>query len=244
MQHYKVQDVRNWFIELYKQADQYVIDKSGCKMLEIVGATFEADDVTIFGTVNKDYVQREIAWYKSMSCNVNDIPGGAPTAWKACASSSGMINSNYGFLIWSDDNHKQYEHVLAELKKSPDSRRAQMIYTRPSIWEEYNKDGMSDFICTDATQYFVRNGKLIAHVRMRSNDIWAGYRNDKAWQDYVHQQLASDLGVPVGKMIWTAGSLHCYERNFYLIDGFIKTGKYNLSKAEYDFCLDGKITRV
>ena len=76
---------------------------------------------------------------------------------------------------------------------------------------------MSDFICTDSVQYFIRDGKLIAVVRMRSNDVVFGYKNDKAWEDYVHAQLASDLGVSVGSMIWHAGSLHVYEKHLNLV---------------------------
>lgn len=211
-----VSDVRTWFLEL-KSQETYVTDKTGCKMIEVLGATFIADETSIFGIVDQKYVQREIEWYKSMSLNVNDIPGGAPAAWKACATPEGFINSNYGNLIWGDANHRQYDHVLAELKRAPESRRAEMVYTRPSIWNEYNTGGMSDFICTDAVQYFIRDGKLIADVRMRSNDVVFGYKNDKAWQDYVHVQLASDLGVPIGPMIWHAGSLHVYERHWPLV---------------------------
>lgn len=213
---HRVEDVRNWFRDL-KAYERHVTDKTGCKMIEVVGATFIANEVAIFGTVNQDYVAREIEWYKSLSRNVHDIPGGAPAAWKACASQGGLINSNYGYLVWSEENHEQYKHVLAELKRAPESRRAEMVYTRPSIWKEYNRDGMSDFICTDAVQYFIRNGELVADVRMRSNDVVFGYKNDKAWQDYVHKQLADDLGVPVGTMIWHAGSLHVYEKHWNLV---------------------------
>lgn len=212
-----VTDVRSWFRDL-KHRQEYVVDKTGCKMIEVIGATFIANESTIFGSVNNDYVKREIEWYHSMSRNVNDIRGGAPAAWKACATNTGIINSNYGYLIWSPENHNQYDHVLAELRRSPESRRAEMIYTRPSIWKEYNIDGMSDFICTDAVQYFIRDSHLIADVRMRSNDVIYGYKNDKAWQDYVHKQLASDLGVQVGPMIWHAGSLHVYEKHLNLVD--------------------------
>jgi thymidylate synthase len=212
----KVNDVRTWFCQ-QKFLQEHVTDKTGCKMIEVIGATFIADEPVIFGVVNQAYVECEIQWYRSMSRNVNDIPGGPPAAWKACAASDGTINSNYGFLIWGEENHDQYKNVLAELKRAPESRRAEMIYTRPSIWKEYNRDGMSDFICTDAVQYFIRDGRLIADVRMRSNDVVFGYKNDKFWQDYVHAQLASDLGIPVGPMIWHAGSLHVYERHWNLI---------------------------
>lgn len=214
----KVNDVRSWFRQ-QKLLHEYVTDKTGCKMIEVVGATFIADESAIFGVVNQDYVEREIKWYRSMSRNVNDIPGGTPAAWKACAASDGTINSNYGYLIWSEENHDQYKNVLTELKRAPESRRAEMIYTRPSIWKEYNRDGMSDFICTDSVQYFIRDGCIIANVRMRSNDVVFGYKNDKSWQDYVHTQLANELGLPVGPMIWHAGSLHVYERHWDLIDG-------------------------
>lgn len=212
----RVSDVRGWFHELKSNQD-YVIDKTGCKMIEVIGATFLADEPSIFGTVNREYVDREIEWYTSMSCNVNDIKGGAPSAWKACAASDGTINSNYGYLIWSGKNHNQYQHVLNELRRSPESRRAEMIYTRPSIWSEYNVNGMSDFICTDSVQYFIRNDRLIADVRMRSNDVIFGYKNDKAWQDHVHAKLASDLGILPGDMIWHAGSLHVYEKHWDLV---------------------------
>lgn len=213
---HKVADVREWFKQL-KERGEFVTDKTGCKMLEVIGATFVADESAIFGTVNQDYVKREIAWYESMSLSVHDIPGGPPKEWIRCAGSHGLINSNYGALIWSDLNGNQYDHVLSELKEKPDSRRAVMIYTRPTMWSDYNAGGMSDFVCTNAVQYFVRDGALTALVQMRSNDVVFGYKNDKAWQDHVHKKLAVDLDVPVGPMIWHAGSLHVYERHFELI---------------------------
>lgn len=229
---HRVSDVRSWFREL-KASGEHVTDKTGCKMIEVIGATFIADEEAIFGTVNRDYAAREIEWYKSMSLNVHDIPGGAPAAWVACATPSGEINSNYGYLIWSHENHDQYSNVLAELRRAPESRRAEMVYTRPSIWKDYNRSGMSDFICTDSVQYFVRNGELVADVRMRSNDVWAGYRNDRAWQVYVQESLARDLGVAVGPLIWHVGSLHLYEKNFYLIDAYEKFGRHDITLNDY-----------
>lgn len=187
-------------------------------MIEVIGATFVADEDAIFGTVNHDYVNREISWYESMSLNVNDIPGGAPKQWLACADGQGKINSNYGWMVWNKGNHSQYLHVRNELLLNPESRRAVMVYTRPSIWNEYCANGMSDFICTNDVQYLIRDKKLVAVVQMRSNDVVFGYKNDYAWQRHVHKKLASDLGIDVGEMIWHAGSLHVYSRHFQLIE--------------------------
>jgi thymidylate synthase len=211
-----VNDIRKEFLGKLMFAD-FVIDKTGCKMLEIMGASFIADEPVIFGTLNTNYAEREVEWYESQSLNVNDIPGETPAIWTSIATPDGYINSNYGYLIFSEENGKQYRNVLNELKQNPFSRRATMIYTRPSIWSDYNKDGMSDFICTNAVGYLIRDNKLHAHVMMRSNDVVFGYKNDYYWQEYVLKKLAKDLDVEVGTIMWNCTSLHVYERHFNLI---------------------------
>lgn len=198
-------------------AKEFIVDKTGVNTIEIIGATFVADEPSIFGSINEDWNERERQWYLSTSLNVNDIPPPIPAIWKQVATPEGLINSNYGWCILSKDNYSQYENALGELKRNPDSRRAAMIYNRPSMWVDYNLDGRSDFMCTFATQHFIRNGKLITHVTMRSNDAIFGYKGDYAWQKYVHSKLANDLDVAEGDIIWTVGSLHVYERHFNLV---------------------------
>lgn len=195
----------------------YVEDKSGVKLLEIVNASFIADEPSIFGKPNHSYIEREIEWYKSMSLDVNDIPGETPAVWKQVATPDGRINSNYGWCIWSQENGEQYNNVLHELRQKPTSRRATMIYTRPSMWVDYSRDGMSDFMCTNAVQYVIRDQALHAIVQMRSNDVFYGYRNDYAWNEYVLKMLSYDLDVSPGIIYWNVGSLHVYERNFNLV---------------------------
>jgi thymidylate synthase len=211
-----IDDIRVSF-KLLKEREMYVTDKSGAKMLEIINASFIADKPAIFGNVNYDYVMRELMWYESQSLNVNDIPGGPPAIWKQVSDSEGWINSNYGWCIWSPDNYEQYHNVLEELKHNPESRRATMIYTRPNMWLDYNKNGRSDFMCTNAVQYLIRNNKLHCVVQMRSNDVVYGYKNDFAWQETVLNKLSSDLNIDMGDIHWSVGSLHVYERHFDLV---------------------------
>ena len=92
-----------------------------------------------------------------------------------------------------------------------------MIYTRPSIWKEYNENGKSDFICTNAVTYYKRNGLLDCVVQMRSNDVIYGYRNDFAWQQTVLKRLCQDLQCYAGNIIWQVQNLHVYERHFKLV---------------------------
>ena len=220
----RVSDIRDEFRFLLENK-VYVTDKTGVKMLEIASASFIADEEAIFGEVNRDYVSREIAWYNSQSLSVNDIPGGPPTIWKQVSDADGMINSNYGWCIWSKANGHQYENVKTELLKNPESRRATMIYNRPQMWVDYRNNGRNDFMCTNAVQYLIRCNKLHAVVQMRSNDVIFGYKNDYAWQKTVLDTLCNDLreteggyDITSGNIYWNAGSLHVYERHFHLVN--------------------------
>ena len=215
-----VSDIRQYFIdELHDEA--FTEDRTGQKTIELLGASFLADEPAIFGEVNQDYVDNELRWYESESTNIYDIYDDPnkepPQAWQYSANTHGEINSNYGYLIWNNKFHCQYERALEELEENPDSRRAIMIYNRPDIWMEYNNNGKNDFICTNAVTYYIRNDELQAVVQMRSNDVVFGYKNDFAWQQYVLESLANDLGIQPGFITWQVQNLHVYERHFHLV---------------------------
>jgi len=205
----------------------------GAKTIELCGVNFIADQEVLFGKLNHDYLKREEQWYQSMSCSVDDFPGGAPAVWEAIASRDGLVNSNYGYLIRHSDNGYQFDHVVNELRRNPESRRAVMIYTRPSMWVDYNKGGRSDFVCTNTVQYLIRDGSVSAVVNMRSQDSHIGYKNDREWQRLTLNAVADAVGVPAGVLMWQVGSLHVYQRDFYLVDHFIKTREVNITKAQY-----------
>ena len=230
-------DIREVF-KKHLEAGNFVQDRTGVKTIEILGASFVADKPAIFGTPNEEYIKAEIDWYNSKSTNINDIynkPGEdgvylqhkglkkePPQAWKYTANKHGEINSNYGKLIYSGKYHKQYDKVLNDLLKNPTSRRACMVYQRPSIWKEYKENGKNDFICTNAVTYYIRDNMLHATVQMRSNDVIFGYRNDYAWQRHVQEQLQNDLyynGIKteLGYIYWQVQNLHVYERHFDLV---------------------------
>ena len=217
----QVSDIRAKLIQKYTNED-FVIDKTGVKTIELIGESFVVDEDWIIRPPNYEYIEREIQWYESQSLYVEDIPGQTPAIWKQVADKNGKINSNYGYLIWSEENGRQYEHVLDELRKNPNSRRAVMIYNRPTMHGDYCADGMSDFICTYANDFLIRDGKLISHYLMRSNDAVFGANNDFAWARHVQTKLAKDLNVETGDLIWTVSSLHVYERHFQFIDKLIE----------------------
>jgi len=233
----QVSDIRNYFIKELKD-ERFTTDKTGQRTIEMLGSSFSANEPSIFGVPNEEYIDAEILWYMSHSPNINDIYSGdrePPLAWKYSANKYGEINSNYGLLIYSDKYHQQYGMAIDELMRNPDTRRATMVYNRPSIWVEYEENGKNDFICTNAVTYYIRDGKLHAVVQMRSNDVVFGYKNDYAWQLHVLKQLVDDLNtassvdrelgygdldkedLKVGNITWQVQNLHVYERHFDLV---------------------------
>jgi thymidylate synthase len=238
-----VSDIRQYFISELK-SERFTIDKTGQQTIEMIGASFVADETAIFGSPSEEYIDAELKWYKSMSSNINDIYGTerpAPVAWKYAADQHGNINSNYGLLIYSKKYFQQFESTVRELLSNKDTRRATMVYTRPSIWVEYNECGKSDFICTNAVTYYIRDNRLHSVVQMRSNDAWAGYRNDWAWQRHVMFEIVEDYNrstacsadhISIGNIVWQVQNLHVYSKNFYLVDAYEK-GHVSITKPEY-----------
>jgi len=220
----RVEHVRSYFVEqLHEQ--NFTIDKTGAKTIELIGASFIANESSIFGKPNQKYIDREIDWYLTQSTNINDIyrdERDPPEAWNYAANDHGEINSNYGQIIFSEKYYKQYHRVMEELRTNPDGRRATMVYNRPSIWTEYNENGKSDFICTNAVTYYVRGDRLHCVVQMRSNDVVFGYKNDYAWQKYLLNNMAYDISshhteIYAGDIMWQCQNLHVYERHFDLV---------------------------
>lgn len=207
--------------------------------LELTGVSFNADEPSILGIPDYDYICREIAWYDSASRRVSDMPAPVPPIWKMIADENGEVNSNYGRLVFHEDNDFQFQQVVKTLRNSPMSRQAVMIYTRPDI----HITAGSDFICTNVVQYLIREGRLHAVVQMRSNDAVFGYRNDYAWQRVVMTRLLRELKkgtlgpittataeilskLKMGTITWQVGSLHIYPRHYPLLEAAIETGNW------------------
>jgi thymidylate synthase len=225
-----VKDVREFFIGELKD-EAFTIDKTGQKTIEMLGANFIASEPSIFGTPNQEYIDAEIKWYESESTNINDIygvDGNPPAAWQYSANDNGEINSNYGHLVFSYKYFQQFDRAFDELWDNPDSRRAQMIYNRPSIWVEFDEGGKNDFICTNAQTFYIRDNILHMVSQMRSNDVVYGYKNDYAWAQYLMDKMVSRWNqmaemtgehesIEKGMLTWQVMNLHVYERHFNLV---------------------------
>ena len=222
-QPHTIKDIQDLFVYKYTNG---AFEADG--NLEILSASFIADEPSIFGQPNEKYQQAELHWYNSMVCNTDklqDIYGMVPAQWEEAANTKGAVNSNYGYLVHSALNGSQYDHVFRELKSNPRSRRATMIYTHPDMHQRHREHGKDDFVCTNAVTYYNKDDELHAVVQMRSNDVVFGYMNDYYWQYMLLDKLAADLLIMRGTIMWQVQSLHIYPRHFKLIDAFIEDRK-------------------
>ena len=218
------------------QLNDLVEDKTGTVCAEVIAERFDLDPrqpILDFGIkkTNVEYCKKESKWYNSQDLSIVGHVDDVKIWNKVCTKDEKKeINSNYGWCIHSHENYNQYLNCLNELLANKESRRAVMIYTRPSIWEDYNREGMSDFICTNNVQCFIRNNKLEYIVNMRSNDMIFGFFNDFYWHCEVYEKMFKVLSMKFenleyGKIIWIANSLHVYSSHFDLIKQICEGGE-------------------
>ena len=113
----------------------------------------------------------------------------------------------------------QWEWVVDELVKDPDSRRATIVINQPYHKEKNPKD----YPCTQYIHFFIRSGKLDMGIYMRSNDAVFGFCNDVftfcLFQQLMLNQLNDrGLNVELGRYFHQAGSFHIYERHWKMMD--------------------------
>ena len=217
----------------------FVTDKTGVRIVEILDAAMLLNPEQPYFNfpgkkTSEQYVKDELEWYNSLDLSI-DFIGQKAKIWKDIASDDNLVNSNYGWCIFSVENGEQYKNCVLELIKNPESRRAIMIYTRPSMHTDYCKNNMNDFICTNTVQCFIRNNRLIYIVSMRSNDIIYGFFNDFVWHCHVYDKLLKDIQKFYPDITssddgihWNASSLHIYEKHFGLLDSICTYGEENV----------------
>lgn len=207
---------------------------------ELVHQVFLADKNYIVRKPKEPYQSNELHWFISQSRNVEDLKsfaGFAPKIWEEIAEIDGTVNSNYGWCCLSKENGNQFWNAMKHLELDRNSRRAIMIYNRPTMhedwianrgnnnlrWqykesEEYRKL-RGDFMCCQNNHFIIRGNKLIMTVHMRSLDAVFGYNADYIWFDFIFNKAVQYLKktypeLERGDMVIYADSVHVYERHY------------------------------
>lgn len=125
---------------------------------------------------------------------------------------------------WQDDKEyawksglNQIEFIINELNRNPDSRRA-VIDIRDNEQDMYSNDPA----CLQHIQFFIRDNKLHMKVLFRSNDICKALFMNAFALIKLQEYIANELKIEVGTYTHRANSMHCYERDFELLKGYVK----------------------
>lgn len=149
-----------------------------------------------------------------------------------------VLDGILDFMIghgWDYTYHNRIEQQLPfiyeELKRNPESRRA-VIDVRD--WKKDTSHGNTSPACLQHIQFLVRKGKLHMKVLMRSNDApEATFMNMFAFV-MLQKRIADDLGFEIGSYVHRANSFHCYEKDFKLLESYIR-GIKNKENITYEY---------
>jgi thymidylate synthase len=139
------------------------------------------------------YLCRELIAYFRGSLNVEDGLARASSNWRRHANKDGKINSNYGYYVFYQKvgNQTQYEWVVSNLRRNPQSRKALININQPVHKDNETKD----FPCTIAAQFFVRNGCLCCEVSSRSADVVLGLPYDMGFFSFLNELVYQDIAA-------------------------------------------------
>lgn len=209
---------------LLRDEHEWLVSPRGQKIKESLGVQFRISNprhrlpYVKARKFSMSYLVAETVWYMSASDSTEWISRYAPF-WKNITDDGVTANSAYGSRIFkphrrASENVIQWDYVKEELQRDPDSRRA-VIHIR-SAHDSIHES--KDVPCTLSLQFFIRGGALHLHVSMRSSDIILGLAYDVPAFTIIQETMANELGVSLGEYVHTSNSLHCYERDFSMLD--------------------------
>lgn len=198
----------------------YVTSPRGMKIKELLLAGYEITDprnrlVTAPARkFSSEYFAAELVWYLVGDNSAEWISRHA-SFWNHIKNPDGTLNSAYGDRIFNRgvEFRNQWQMVVDELMKDPDSRRA-VIHIR-DIQDTFDKP---DVPCTLTLQFFIRYKKLHMISHMRSNDLILGACYDVPIFTVLQEVMSNDLRVELGSYMHMANSLHVYEKHFDMVE--------------------------
>lgn len=213
-----------------------VTNPRGLETKEIINARLTIDNYNFWSLPERPlkktlpYLYGELAWYFSGSRLASDI-GKYSKFWLKLADKDGIVNSNYGYLVYYKSNKNgltSFEWAAQTLAKDPHSRQAIILYNDRDSYYKGNKD----FICTQLQHFLIREGVLYSIIYLRSSDAILGLSYDIPWWSIVHQSMAMYLDVKPGKIDVNIGSSHIYANKYKIVADMLVNPEHNFFHLE------------
>lgn len=199
---------------------RHTVNRKGQGLYEMRNVTLvldpEASTYCLGRYPSQEYLEKELDFYASGSRQLEDAVK-MSKFWSKCSDDGKTINSNYGFLLFHDENKHgftQFEHAINCLRNNPDSKKAVMtLYSKEHAYIS------NDNPCTLIINLYIQGDALNMQVIMRSNDLWYGLPYDLPFFRVVHYTALAMLkrtypNLELGYHIHQALNLHFYECAF------------------------------
>ena len=156
----------------------------------------------------------ELLWMLSGSTNVHYLQEHGVSIWDEWADANGDLGPVYGhqWRSWPVSDGAtidQISQVIADIKKTPDSRR--LIVT---AWNPADVPKMALPPCHCLFQFYVANGRLSCQLYQRSCDVFLGVPFNIASYALLTMMMAQVTGLKAGEFVWTGGDVHLYKNHF------------------------------
>ena len=126
------------------------------------------------------------------------------------------INAGWDYT-YHDRFSRYMPFVIDELKRNRESRRAVI-----AIRDNEKDSNSNDPACMQSIQYFIRNNKLDCMIYFRSNDLPEAFFFNAFGLIILQEKIANELGVGIGTYTHRSNSMHCYEKDFKLLENYAK----------------------
>lgn len=208
--------MRAVFRQLLNGRGNFQVESSKGKSTEIFGAILELKNPRArlsrsFSRAKAFSPLGELFWYISGSDEVSFIEHYIQN-YGNLIKDKVKANGAYGpriFGPYAEDRRNLRSHwdrVIRTLREREGSRNALI-----QIYENSDaKPNNHDKPCTCTLQFAIRNGQLLLHAHMRSNDAFWGLPHDIFSFTMLQEIAARELGVGLGKYTHSVTSLHLY----------------------------------
>lgn len=206
-----------------------------------MGITYQSDTVQDqFVGDDPEFLTKEIMAYSYMLTSWSDIRDavevmGIPIEWVEAEQAErvdlSLINKNPGEAwklrsdLWEDflrngvfaysypeRFHAQLPYIYQELKTRPNTRQA-IITMYESTKDIMSWGGRDRVPCSMSYQFLLREGKLSIIYTQRSCDYKLFFASDMYFACKLLEHVAEVIGVNVGHMVHSIGSLHCFKKH-------------------------------
>jgi thymidylate synthase len=128
----------------------------------------------------------------------------------------------------------QLQEVIERFKQQKYDRQCTVVIRRP---EDIIKGKCKDPPCLTMIDFEIIDGELCATAYFRSWDAYAGLPCNIAGIEMILEFMASEIGVPSGKLIFHSKNCHIYERQFELVNELLnpKGTKYTPENIKVKF---------